>query len=202
MRYDLFEIDFNDTKDGRIVCIHDWKDSAKQSLNISSSDIPTLREFNRLVSASESYKSCTFDSLVTWLKNNPEKYIVTDIKDNNVSTLKRMVEMYPELKSRFIPQIYHPSEYLQVRKLGYKKVIFTLYRCRCNDLTVIMSAMLMDLYAVTMPVSRVPSLGKPLSKLGVPTYVHTINTTEGLNIVKSFGASEIYTDWLYDVSEN
>lgn len=46
--YDLFEIDFNTTQDGEIVCIHDWEGSAARSFGIKMTSAPTFAEFNQL----------------------------------------------------------------------------------------------------------------------------------------------------------
>lgn len=194
--YELFELDFNFTSDEKLVCIHDWKENAAQIFQARLNQPLTLYEFRKLTNEKSQFHNCDFETLSEWLRKNPSKRIVTDVKKDNIKALSFIAQNFPDAKRRFIPQIYHPKEYLAVRGLGYEKIILTLYKCKCNDLTVMASAIAFDYYAVTMTLKTAANLAKPLRKIGVPTYVHTINTDEGLKFSKDFGAEEIYTDWL------
>ena len=195
--YDLFELDFVFTQDGQLVCLHDWQASATRTLGQAVSTPPTLAAFEKLVAANPYYKSCTAKTLKAWLKKNPGKRIVTDIKDGNMAGLKFIAANFPGFADRFIPQIYTPQEYALARQLGYKDIIWTLYQFKGDNSEVLEHTKRMKLYGVTMSEKRAKKgLGCKLQKQGIATYVHTINSAEDLRKYRKLGISEIYTDWL------
>jgi len=197
-KYNLFEIDFSWTSDEKLVCIHDWEWSFKKSFNLKNiKNIPSYEEFTSYVNWNSKYKNCTLDSLINWLHNNPNKYIITDIKSNNLKWLNYIINNYPSYRNQFIPQIYDPINYSFVEKLWYKKIIWTLYKYWENDSTVVFYSKKMkkNLYAITMPIHRVENgLSK---KLNIFTYTHTINTVSDLDRILKLWINDIYTDKLY-----
>ena len=186
-----FELDFSWTADNYLACIHDWQ---------SYSSIPTLAEFIDNNDRNDNWCRCHLDSVITWLDDYPSTYIVTDIKDNNLKGLALIASQYPQYIDRFIPQIYQPQELAKIQKLGFKRIIWTLYLYEGSNEQVIEEAQNMrgDLYAVTMPIARAESgLAISLNKLNLPCYVHTINDLSGLsNMMNENGISNIYTDFL------
>jgi glycerophosphoryl diester phosphodiesterase len=200
-RYDFFEIDFSLTSDGRLVCIHDWAGSAARDFGKAFKPPPTLAEFEALVAQSAQFKNCTLDTLVAWMNAHPTKRIVTDVKGGNVRALALIAKQVPDLKA-VIPQIYHPSEYEAVRAMGFETVIWTLYRYRGSNESVMKAAEKMDLYAVAMPTDREKSglVAALAERLRLPSYVHTINSASELAELKQLGVAEIYTDWLADAA--
>jgi glycerophosphoryl diester phosphodiesterase len=198
-KYQLFEIDFLFTSDNSLVCLHDWSHSTTKTFDKSFKKIPpSLHEFEEFVADNTKYKNCTLQSLISWLEKNPDKKIVTDVKDDNIRALKIIASNYPDFSKRFIPQIYQPEEYQAVREMGYRKIIWTLYRYPADSKNILEKAKKMDLYAITMPVDRVKNgLALELKKnLGVQSYVHTINSAEEYHSLKQLGIDEIYSDWL------
>lgn len=159
---------------------------------------PTLKEFENLVKEKQGYKSCTFYTLVEWLKANPNKKIVTDVKDDNIKALEYFAKNFAGYKNQIIPQIYNPEEYDVVKKLGYKDIILTLYRWGGDDEKVLETVKNNKYMAITMPTFRVQSLAPKLKSIGMPSYVHTINNIEDFEKYKQMGISSIYTDWLPD----
>lgn len=196
--YTLFEMDFSFTSDNELVCIHDWGDygSVKRTFGIELSRVPTLKEFENLVEEKKEYKNCTFSSLVEWLKANPNKKIITDVKDDNIKALEYIAKNFQGYKNQIIPQIYNPQEYDTVRKLGYKDIILTLYRWGGSDEQVLETAKENKYFAVTMPTIRAESLGPKLKSIGIPSYVHTINNKEDYEKYVKMGITSVYTDWL------
>lgn len=197
-RYDLFEIDFITTSDNEIVCMHDWDEgSPERTFGLKFTEPPTFNEFVKLTQANTKYKNCTLSSLIAWLNENPNKRIVTDVKDHNIHVLSEIAKSFPDFAERFIPQIYSPSEYDPVRNLGYKHIIFTIYRYgKGNYSKILRDAKSMDLFALTMPADRAKELAPRAKCMGIPTYAHTINTESELQKLRSQGITEIYTDWL------
>lgn len=131
-KFDLFEIDLSFTADDQLVCIHDWDSSAERTFGRKFDSPPTLKRFKELVSQHVLYENCTLETLVNWLNANPSKRVVTDVKDDNVQALKKLVNVYPEIRERIIPQIYHPREYSEVKRMGFDTIILTLYRWDAN----------------------------------------------------------------------
>jgi glycerophosphoryl diester phosphodiesterase len=193
--YEVFELDFNFTSDGHLVCIHDWGESAERTFGKRFDVAPSLLQFEQLVSHNEKFKNCTFEQVGVWLSANPRKFVVTDVKDDNLRALAYMLKSYPDAKTRVIPQIYLPGEYSKVKNLGYERVILTIYRWNPSAIRLLITSQYLDLYAITMPIDRI-WLAKLLQELKVPVYIHTINNKETYNILKANGVVNIYTDWL------
>lgn len=108
----------------------------------------------------------TLADLRDWLASNPQVSIVTDVKSGN-SHLPSLAAALG--KERLIPQIYHPSEFAEVRSLGFERVIFTAYRMGRDDWQDEVNAL--DLLAVTVPEER-----KHLAEdVRHPVYLHTVN---------------------------
>jgi len=153
-----------------------------------------------LVRNKSEFNKCTLESLTHWMKKNPSAFIVTDMKEDNLRGLKIIAETIPEFERRIIPQVYDPRNYNKVKKMGYKQIIWTLYRYNGSDDDVLAWVDKFDgPFAITMPKNRgISDLPKNLATKHIPTYVHTINSLEEKNrLVNTFGVTEIYTDFLH-----
>ena len=199
--YDLFEIDFSWTSDGQLVCLHHWGALTGQPAELESQEpgaLLTEAEFESLVQEQGGFRRCTLDSLVDWLRENPGKRIVTDVKSANPEALKLIAARYPDLVDRFVPQVYQPQEYPLARSLGFDDVLWTLYRYDGDDQDVLAWIRFMDLYGLVMPVAEV---GRGLARraqeeTGVLSWVHTINSNAAADAMKRLGVTEIMTDRL------
>ncbi len=186
-KYDLFELDFFLTDDGKLVCAHDWNENLK-----------FFNKFEIYVSKKNDFKPCTYKSLSTWLSLNPKKRIVTDFKNDNISGLTFVAENFDNFEKIFIPQIYNPKEYEKVKNIGYEDIIWTLYRYNKNNNTILKFSKKMDLFAITMPKDRAQS-GLPLllKNEKIKTYVHTINSMKEYFIYDShYKIDQIYSDFI------
>ncbi len=185
--YDLFELDFFLTDDGKLICGHDWNE------NFVSFD-----KFQTYVDNKKDFKPCTYKSLKKWLKLNPKKRIVTDFKNDNLSGLIFIADNFDNFEKVFIPQIYNPKEYKKVKNIGYEDIIWTLYKYNKNNKTIIKYIKKMDLFAVTMPKERAQSeLPILLKKNKVKSFVHTINSMKEYFIyLNHFKIDQIYSDWI------
>ena len=198
-----FELDFSFTKDKRLVCIHDWRNSFNRTFGFWPKEKPTLATFELLVKNKSDYQQCTLETLANWMKQNTSSFIITDIKENNLQGLKIISENIPDFERRIVPQIYDPHNYDEVKRKGYKQIIWTLYRYDGSNDDVLAWADKFDgPFAVTMPKNRAKSdLPRKLAEKRIPTYVHTVNTLEEANeFVNDFGVTEIYTDFLRPAS--
>ena len=105
----------------------------------------------------------------------------------------------PDAPRRVIPQIYRARNFHAIKQLGYEQIIWTLYRYRYDNEQVLEEVhMLSGPVAITMPRHRADSnLPMELNLLGIPTYVHTINSAEESHRYRTEqGVTEIYTDFL------
>ena len=185
--YELFELDFFLTNDGKLVCAHDWSENLK-----------SFEKFEIYANKKKNFKPCTYKSLINWLTSNPKKRIVTDFKNDNLSGLKFIAKNFDNFKEVFIPQIYNPKEYKIVKDMGYKDIIWTLYRYNGSNKKIIRYAKKMKLFAITMPKDRAQSeLPSDLKKENTRSYVHTINSMKEYFIYTNhFNIDQIYTDWI------
>ncbi len=193
------ELDFNFTSDGELVCIHDW--SSEYISGIPAGVPLSYGEF----AESEifwNYTPLSLDYLRVFLEENPNVYIVTDIKDENVRGVQKIAEKCPDLLERFVIQIYSADEYEAVRECGFSNVIYTLYMLPWADKTD--TAALSDfakshpLAGFTFPAELCELEGflDGMKKSGVLLYVHTVNGEAEMKRYFDLGIDGIYTDYL------
>jgi glycerophosphoryl diester phosphodiesterase len=196
--FTLFEIDLAWTRDGALVCLHDWGQTAEWIFQRRFEQPSTLAEFEQLVASHPHARSCTLTTLIDWLNENPNKRLVTDIKERNLQGLARLAELLgDDVAQRVIPQIYTPEEYAAARQLGYRDIIWTLYRYDGDIATILDRASGLDLYAITMPRHLAEAgLGQALKARGIASYVHTLNTQREIDRFRDLGIDEVYTDWI------
>ena len=181
-----FEIDLQLTKDNRLVCLHN--------------PLVHNKTFNEIKENILRNNFCFDETLKKLLNKNKEIIIITDFKTDNFKGLNFIKNYFASDAYRFIPQIYFENEYLKVRELGFKKIIFTLYRIPnySND-HILKILKKMDLYAITMDPARLRSgIAKKIDKNDFFVYVHTVNSLiRFIQYKLFFGADEIYTDNLF-----
>ena len=198
--FELFELDFSWTSDGHLVCLHNWGGAFQRAFGLEPRGPLRLDEFVALLETHATVEHCTLDTLVAWLQEHPHKRIVTDVKQDNVGALLKVAEKHPELRQRFIPQVYQPNEYYVAKALGYEDVIWTLYRFGGDGEAVVAHLHAMDLYGLTMTqaIAERGLAHAAREARGVASWVHTINQPEELTRFRQLGVTEIYTDWLLD----
>lgn len=190
----LFEIDLSWTTDGHLVLIHDWQDSSTDWFPDAETRLP-LEEF-KAAKMKDGLTQMALEDLYAWLGTHEDAYVVTDVKNRNLDALRVIAETAGELKSRFIPQIYDFSEFAPARGLGFRDVIFTVYRSKATPLEVFSFGMENELFAITLPEKW--ALALPLARLlemnGVFVYAHTVNSLDIWRELQAAGVSGIYTD--------
>lgn len=193
--FELVEIDFNWTSDDELVCIHDWESMAEK-LFMREGEILSLEEFK----AAKTFQDLTLmslEDLADWLRENPDIYIVTDIKIDNIEALKLIKESYKDIQDRFVPQIYNLEEYDPVKDMGYENIILTLYGLDLRDDEIIDFIETNPLFALTIPgEEKYFEFVDSLKDFDLFIYAHTINTLAEFEILHSIGVSGIYTDHL------
>lgn len=194
----FIELDFWITKDSDIVLLHDpevlrndFEPSAIDPLHFLSVDFKKIKRKDDLT-------QMNLEMLVDWLNKHPNTYIITDIKSNNLFLLQTISSKYKILQQRFIPQIYHFREYLTVKKLGFEKIILTLYyHPSYTNRQIINFAKATNIYAVTAWEDRGlnTEIAYNLTKNSIQTYIHTINNPKTIAKLKTESIG-VYTDLL------
>ena len=193
----FLELDFVLSSDGIPVCLHDWSPIYSPSLGswpITAAEFSQVKIYGYLTSV-------TIDNLYVWLKEHPDAYIITDVKDDNITALRTISKRYPDIVSRLIPQIYQYSEYAPVRALGYSNIILTLYclpryEHKVNSTYNASFAEKHRLFGVTADVTLIDnSFVAPYEKKNLNLFVHTVNDEEKKQELYSLGIDCIYTDF-------
>ncbi|MBN3039144.1 MAG: amidohydrolase [Candidatus Omnitrophica bacterium] len=193
--FKFIEVDFNWTSDGRLVLIHDWGETLQRLYGVSFAD-HTLEDFMRL-KMQGGLTQLSLEELTGWMVDHRDVYIVTDAKSENIRALGLIRKKYPQLLSNFIAQIYFFEEYPLAKGMGYEHIILTLYRSLYSDRDVLSFARKKDLLAVAMPVYRaLNDLPLKLRRIGVPSYVHTVNEDFLRQELRRRGVYGVYTDFL------
>lgn len=191
------EIDFCPTSDMRFVCLHDFY--AYYSKSTTGVEIPDFETFEKIRKTTYSYESPTLDSLILWLDSHPKATIVTDVKENNLEFARTVAESYPDYVRRFAVQIYGRDEYAEVVSLGFDKVIYTLYRQPLErydaELMREFVAQSEKLVALTYAadVENTDAIAK-IVEIGLPVYIHTVNSADEQKFWRELGAYGFYTD--------
>lgn len=194
-----FELDFVFTKDGYLVCLHDWEANFMSLFGFNTSEKLDLETFNLLVKNNSKFEQCSLDTLISWMERNPNAIVIADVKEDNLKALQIMSENVPDFERRIIPQIYDPANYYFIKEIGYEQAIWTLYEYGGSNEAVLKEVDEFEgPFAVTMNKKRASSdLPTKLKQKNIPTYVHTVNEIEEKNeFIDKFNVTEIYTDFL------
>ena len=130
----IIEIDFHYPSDHELVCGHAWGDLYLDGKQITPGEAPTLSDFLNC-RVQDKFTPLTFEDVIEFMKQNQDFYVVTDTKETDIDTYKMIAKKYPDLAQRFIVQIYHASEYDDVKKAGFPYIIYTLYEATEEELT-------------------------------------------------------------------
>lgn len=196
-----FELDFNYTRDGNLVCLHDWDKVFKKLWGYTPQEVLNLAEFEVFARQNPAgITPCTMSSLAQWMSQHPDAKVITDVKDHNVKALASMRTLLPDAQRRVIPQVYQPDNFSRIKRLGYESIIWTLYQFDGSVEDVLTwTDSFSGNFAVAMnrKFDILPILVPLLSKRNIPVYVHTVNSSVGLTEYREvLGVSEVYTDSL------
>ncbi|MBA3910577.1 MAG: hypothetical protein C0524_11990 [Rhodobacter sp.] len=196
--FDLIEIDLTWTSDRELVCLHDWDQPFLALDGVLPANPLSLAEVQDRTAAKAGFRPCTLASLAGWMRANGGVRIVLDLKAGAVEAYRKIAETYPDLGSRFVPQIYQPEDYRAVRDMGYGDVIWSLYQYGGGTLDVLAWLQRMDLLGLAMPPERLSTglARQAREATGVLSWVHTLNTLAEFDAALQAGAAEIFTDSL------
>ncbi len=191
------ELDFSLTSDSHFVCVHDF--CAFYSKDLTGVEVPDYETFERMRKSTYGYESPTLDSLILWLDAHPKAVIVTDVKENNLEFARTVAKEYPDYVRRFALQIYGRDEYSEAVSLGFDKIIYTLYKQPLErydtDLMREFAEESEKLIAITYAADTESSEAiAKIATIGVPVYVHTVNTAAEQEFWRGLGVYGFYTD--------
>lgn len=93
-RFELFEIDLSWTSDGQLVSLHDWDASFAVRFSYRPDGPLTLPDFETPLGDGK-LENFTLPTLSEWMRRNPEKRVVTDLKDRKFDGLQMINSVYP-----------------------------------------------------------------------------------------------------------
>lgn len=144
----LLEIDLIPSREGDWVCLHDYPEvweagsmraRMDRALELWFAKMPRwaypgawiypratdLRSRIDVNNASTGRHHCTLPQLVEMSRQHPGVSFISDTKYDNFKLLDTLIRQ-PE--GSFVPQVYNLAEYKYARALGFKRLIFTLYK--------------------------------------------------------------------------
>lgn len=195
----FIEMDFRYTSDGHLVCAHTWPDVYVDDYQ------PTLEEF--LASKIQGrFTPLTAEDLIQIMQENPEMYLVTDIKDfqNICSVVADLVEIAEEdssILNRFIIQLYTGREKASIQEVypfDDSQFLFTLYEWGVFQHEVIHICNEENIAVITVQYGEISDEDVALLRqLGFTVYEHTVNRADLAKLSLERGVSGFYTDTLF-----
>lgn len=209
--FEYIEIDFMQLKNGDMILLHDWGPSYKNNFAkgqeikyeglVKSGDWPKTAEDFTQEKMLNGLTPMDLSGLLTWMKEHPHIYIVTDVKSERLNGLRKIKDMAGPLQDRFIAQIFAPDQYEAARDLGFDNIILTVFML--NKPLQISVEDLGDfcrekpLFALTMPDSWFDQdTFQRLGEIDTPVFLHTTNGYARAANFFSMGVSGLYTDWI------
>lgn len=166
----VFEIDFSRTRDGAWVGTHDWRHWQRQTA-FPGPLPPTLAQFT--ATTLRPYTAITVPFLERVLARHPEVVIVSDTKYSLAQMARALKET--ALFRRVVPQAYSPADVALLERLGYRRIILTVYKLNLRQPEAWLgdvAAIAGRLHALTVPLGFFEKHHERLAALGLPVYVH------------------------------
>lgn len=194
--YRLFETDLVNTADGELIASHDFSQNKARM---------TVEQFQGSLIMGK-FHSLTMTEILQLMIDYPDFYLIIDSKESNTEHIRRQFEILvseairldPILLERIIPEIFSPTMYETVMNIyPFPNTIYSLYKSNASASSIVKFVKEKQISAVAMPAYRVivnPTLVNALSKLGVKSYVHTVDNIRTMQVLKSIGVHGVYTN--------
>ena len=202
--YRIFEVDFDLTDDGELVCSHDvekWKELTGIDVDYTYSNFKNIKLLGK-------YTSLDVDDLLNITKEYNDIYIITDTKYTDEASIilqfSRLVEkaeaLDEDILDRVIPQVYDLSMLDLIMKIyPFKSVILTLYQYDedWNNKDIAAACLKTGIKFVTYTqYDATDELINYWNKYGVYSAVFTVNEPEDASRFFNKNVKMIYTDFL------
>lgn len=201
----VMEFDFTWTSDGQLACLHDW--SILPDPSITDETPLSLEEWLQVKVCGQFTPLC-LESLANFMREHPDLYVVTDVKDRNADAARLIAESCPDLTDRFIIQIYQDSEYNEIAAAGFQHIIYTLYKLppagKRDVEKLVRFAAEHPLLGYTYPneLRRTWRYTERMKEAGVQLFVHTVNAQKEIDACYSEGIDAVYTDRIKPDTKN
>ncbi|MCR5332030.1 MAG: hypothetical protein K6E62_12730 [Lachnospiraceae bacterium] len=193
------EIDFRFTKDGVLVCAHEWDDIGLES-------VPKAAKFEKY-RINGLYTPMTAETALKILAGT-KCFLIIDTKEKDTLSVYREIDRIlsqisggEQLKERLVPQIYAQEEYEQLKAVyEYRNWIFTTYKLKLkkNSQFKELAAFLKEkgIKTVTIPKEYVTEARiEYFTKKKIRVATHTVNDAEEWDAMTEMGVDIIYTDF-------
>ncbi|WP_337031595.1 phosphatidylinositol-specific phospholipase C/glycerophosphodiester phosphodiesterase family protein [Paenibacillus illinoisensis] len=203
--YRLFEVDLVQTTDGELVARHDWSDRLQPDLTAHRGRNVTKLQFaNSLIMGR--FHPLTLPDILQLMQQYRDFDLIVDTKAGSQEQIQQQFTHLvnearrtdPVLLNRIIPEIFSPQMYDTVMGIyPFPNKMYSLYKTGASAESIVEFVRDKHLTAVAMPVYRVyinPNLVPALNKLGVKSYVHSVNSRPVMQILHCFGVYGFYTD--------
>lgn len=208
----VIEMDFLWTSDEKMVCAHESETFAR---GIDSDGPLSEKEF--LESKNNGmFTTMNIQMLADFMYEHDDLYIVTDFKYDLPESCQYIAQVYPDLRDRFIVQMYHYSQYEYIRELGFNNIILTLYLLdeeennieRLCDFVKTHDLVAITFWEYYMDNNEVWMNGEDffgiIRSLNIPICVHTVNDEISIRNDIEAGVTAVYTDrvdneWIRDI---
>ena len=193
----FIEIDFAYTSDNRLVCVHGWDDVYMEEY------IPTLEEFLS-TKIQGKYTPMTAEDLIHIMKENPQMYLITDTKEEDlvsvIADLAELTQWDSSILDRFIIQLYLGSEkegILEVYPFRDSQFLLTVYKLNEWPRQVGHICSQYQISVITLPhQDTAPADIAMLREYGYTLYEFTVNRPDFAVQSLKNGISGFYTDCL------
>lgn len=206
----VFEIDFMLSADRKVVARHEWTKSMTEQLG-QNAKLPEAKQAARLTHdefintpIQDKYQPMDVDKVLDLMERYPDIYIVTDTKEQKDEDIRHLfTELVAAAKQRdlslldrVVVQIYNEPMLDMVKNVyPFESIIYTIYATQDSTTRIAQFVKEHDIDAVTMPEYRVnPNFIAKLKRMGVATYVHTINDMSTVNNYEKWGVYGVYSD--------
>ena len=191
------EIDIRETSDGVLICAH-----GDEAHLANGSDLPVDAESAAFLSERlfGEFQPMSVEMLAAFMCEHPDLVIITDAQGDNLKISQKLADSWPDLLDRFVIQIYHEREYDPIREMGFRNLIYTLYRADDEERNLWEIAHFSEtheLVGVTIQKEQFYSMKNriAMAHCGVPFMFHTVNDGAEIEAMlqKPYVAA-VYTD--------
>ena len=190
------EIDIREASDGVLICAH-----GDETHLTNGSDLPPdtgSAEFLSVRLFGE-FQPMTVEILADFMRIHPDLYIITDAQGDNLEISRKLALGWQDLRDRFIIQIYHKAEYDPIREMGFRNLIYTLYRAENDERNLWEIAHFVEsheLVGITIQKEQFYSLKNriAMAHCGVPFMFHTVDNADEMKaMLRQPFVWEVYT---------
>lgn len=185
-----FEIDFERTSDGWIVCGHDWA--------LFGNRVPDFTAFLAR-RATMQYPVCTYDELVAWFRRHRDSTLIPDAK---IDVALVVPALEASLGGQVLPEVYSREDLASLGGEGHSPLVLALYKQTgfFRRLDLIMAAHGQGTQFAAVAMSGADAMfGLALwAKLWLraPVYVYTVDSCNAAFLLRAAGVDAVFTDSL------